>query len=241
MKIHLYTTSYNNENILPYFFRHYDTFVDQYFVYDNMSTDGTRTILNSNPKVTVIDNTSEKIDDIRLAQIKNEAWKEKSQDVDWAICCDSDEILYHKNIINLLTEYTKKNITLPKTSGYCMVVENEIPKHDSQIYDIDNLGVEDNNFSKKVIFNPKMVSPNYDFGSHRCSPIGNILESESPELYLLHYKFYTLKYMIDKYKTNASRLSQNNLQHGFGTHYNFTEQQIINEYNDANSRKKRVV
>ena len=53
MIIHLYTISWNEARLLGYFFRHYDRWVDRYFVHDDGSTDGTLEILRSHPKVVV--------------------------------------------------------------------------------------------------------------------------------------------------------------------------------------------
>ena len=39
--IHLYTICWNEERMLPFFFRHYDQWVDRYVVYDDNSTDAT--------------------------------------------------------------------------------------------------------------------------------------------------------------------------------------------------------
>ena len=37
----LFTMSWNEERMLPFFFRHYDRFIDRYIVYDDGSTDRT--------------------------------------------------------------------------------------------------------------------------------------------------------------------------------------------------------
>jgi hypothetical protein len=41
--------------MLPYFFRHYDTLVSRYFVFDDGSTDRSVDLLNAHPKVTFVE------------------------------------------------------------------------------------------------------------------------------------------------------------------------------------------
>ena len=43
--IHLHATCWNEERMLPFFFRYYDRFVDRYFIHDNQSSDGSIEIL----------------------------------------------------------------------------------------------------------------------------------------------------------------------------------------------------
>jgi len=39
LTVHVYATCWNEEKMLPYFFRHYDTLVSRYFVFNDGSTD----------------------------------------------------------------------------------------------------------------------------------------------------------------------------------------------------------
>ncbi|WP_119302988.1 glycosyltransferase family 2 protein [Dongia deserti] len=51
--IHLYCLCWNEERMLPFFFRHYDDLVARYFVFDNGSTDRSIGMLKQHPKVTL--------------------------------------------------------------------------------------------------------------------------------------------------------------------------------------------
>ena len=53
MRIDLYALCWNDADMLGFFFRHYDRFVQRYVVYDNASTDHSLEILHANPKVEV--------------------------------------------------------------------------------------------------------------------------------------------------------------------------------------------
>ena len=37
MRVHLYSICWNDARILPYFFRHYDSLVDRYVIYDDVT------------------------------------------------------------------------------------------------------------------------------------------------------------------------------------------------------------
>ncbi len=50
-RVHLYTLCWDEADMLGFFFRHYDSWVDRYVVYDDGSIDGSLTILAGHPKV----------------------------------------------------------------------------------------------------------------------------------------------------------------------------------------------
>jgi len=49
-KVHLYTTCWNDTEMLPFFFRHYDAFVDKYFIFDDGSDASTVAFIEKHPK-----------------------------------------------------------------------------------------------------------------------------------------------------------------------------------------------
>ena len=49
--VHVYAQCWNEAEMLPFFFRHYDGLVDQYFIYDDGSDDGSSELLSIHPKV----------------------------------------------------------------------------------------------------------------------------------------------------------------------------------------------
>ena len=52
-RIHLYSQSWNEGRLLPFFFRHYDPFVERYVFYDDNSSDATLDLLGRHPRVEV--------------------------------------------------------------------------------------------------------------------------------------------------------------------------------------------
>ena len=53
VKVHLYTIVWNEEEMLPFFFRHYDSLVNRYVIYDDGSTDNTLKMLAAHDRVEV--------------------------------------------------------------------------------------------------------------------------------------------------------------------------------------------
>lgn len=110
MKIDLYAVCYNEEAMLPFFLKHYEKIVSNLYIYDNMSTDSSRDILKSHPKVKYNTfDTDGKCCEVTLTKIRNEEYKKFSYNCDYVIIVDIDEILYHPKILDLLLMYKKRN------------------------------------------------------------------------------------------------------------------------------------
>jgi len=237
MKIDLYSICYNEELILPYFIKHYSTFVSNITIYDNYSTDNSNNILKeSNCNVIKYDSNNQIRDDIYL-NIKNNCWKDSK--ADFVIVCDTDEFLY----CDLKTlQYCKDNkFTLISPFGYNMI-SHSLPKTSNQIYEEIQYGVFDKNFSKCIIFDPKEIEDiNYEPGCHTIKPRGNIKTYNMNDVKLLHYKFLSLDYVINKNKIYNSRLSDINKQHNWGLHYQYTIEKITEEYNEIYKNKIKII
>ena len=221
MKIHAHILSWNEEKILPFVLDYYSNICQKIFVYDNMSTDSSDDIYKKYPKVTVIKwDSGEKFNDLTHVEIKNNSYKDRSrsQGVDWVIVCDCDEILYHPNLIEKLTQYKNDGITIPLVSGHDMV-SNSFPDYDGDLI-TDKIKIGSKRYEpmcKKIIFDPE-IDVQYGFGAHNITSNKSIFSKEE-ELKLLHYKFLGKDYVKDLYIKRAKRLSDFNLKNGFGRHY----------------------
>src|SRR6516225_4910569 len=93
---HLYTVCWDEADMLGFFFRHYDPWVDQYVVYDDGSTDGSREILQAHPKVELRNFTRVKLNSFALSHkaMQDEAWKESRGRADWVVVTAIDEHLH---------------------------------------------------------------------------------------------------------------------------------------------------
>jgi hypothetical protein len=221
MKIHAHILAWNEERILPYTLDYYSKICTKIYVYDNMSTDGSDKIYKKYPKVSVIKwDSGERFNDLTHVSIKNNGYKtySRKKNVDWVIVCDCDEILYHPNLIEKLTQYKNDGVTIPLISGHDMVSET-FPEYDGKLI-TDKIKIGSERYEpmcKKIIFDPN-IDVEYGFGAHNISS-NNSVYSKEEELKLLHYKFLSKDYVEDLYVKRAKRLSDFNLKHGMGRHY----------------------
>jgi glycosyltransferase involved in cell wall biosynthesis len=97
MEVHLYTIVWNEEEMLPFFFRHYDSLVSRYIVFDDGSTDHTLEILAAHGRVEVRPFVRTHTDSYVLSaqSLHDRVWKESRGRVDWVIITAVDEHLYH--------------------------------------------------------------------------------------------------------------------------------------------------
>ena len=229
--IHVYSICWNGEILLPYFLRHYSKIADKIFIYDNMSNDNSVAIIKSfsNTKVIRFDSGDEAREDIQL-KIRLNEWKKSRGLADWVIIVDTDEFLYHKNLVEYLTMCKKKGITMPITLGFDMVSET-LPTSSGMIYDEIKLGVFNKNYCKSCVFNPNLVYEiNYEPGCHWAHPVGRIVFDNSGELKLLHYRYISLDYVLKRYRLYRSRKSEINKKMGWGRQYDF-ESEAIKKFN----------
>ena len=54
MIVHVYALCWNEEKMLPFFFKHYDNIADQYFIFDNDSRDNSLSMLKEILKLLLI-------------------------------------------------------------------------------------------------------------------------------------------------------------------------------------------
>lgn len=86
---------YNEEVIAPYFMAHYEDWVDRmYILLDTATTDGTKDLLEKNPKVTIIPYTFNDgfKENLKVEQFNN--FYSKFKEDGYLICVDSDEFVF---------------------------------------------------------------------------------------------------------------------------------------------------
>jgi glycosyltransferase involved in cell wall biosynthesis len=236
MNIEVYTICYNEEFMLPFFLKHYANIdgVSKIVIYDNYSTDNTIKIAKAFTKCQVeiiyYDSNNQLNDEIYL-NIKNDCWK-KSQ-ADWVIVCDVDELLYITNSESLL----QIEPIIFKTVGYQMISEN-LPSHNDLITNQIQYGVQDDFYSKCVMFKPNINEINFTPGCHKCFPSHEIINSG---FLLLHYKYISLDYVVDNYRLRLQRLSKVNIDKNYATHYLMTTDDIKKEFNTLNTKKIKII
>lgn len=223
--IHYYSICWNEEKILPFVLDYYTSICEKIVIMDNESDDNSTSIIKSyaHTEVRSYSSNGEIRDDIYL-EIKNNIWKESIGKADWVIVCDTDEILYHPNLVGKLDELKEKGISIIKPHGFDMYAESFPEK---SLLEISN-GIKDNRFlGKCIIFNPNLIKEiNYSIGSHRCYPTGKLKYYKKEDIKLLHYKYIGVEYFINRNEKHQSRLSNYNKENNFGIHY-MLEKEVV--------------
>ncbi|AZN40349.1 glycosyltransferase family 2 protein [Paenibacillus albus] len=217
MIIHVYSIIWNEEIMLPYFFKHYDQIADQYFIYDNGSTDASLSILRSHPKVNIekFEVESDSVEVSRL-ELFNQFWKQSRGKADWVIVLDIDEHLFHHDLRAYLQECSSQGITLVAPSAFEMV-SDFFPGDNKPLYESVREGVRIPFYDKLQIFNPNEIQEiNFTPGRHEASPVGHIIKSPSKDVLLLHYKYLGFDYLNSRYSMLRQRLRTGDIAMGAG-------------------------
>lgn len=215
MRVHVYTMLHNEELMLPYFLRHYGPIAEKIVVFDNESTDRTVEIALDGGAGVVPISTGGFHKTAVLQKVMNEAYKASRGKADWVICAEGDEFFWHPDLVNLLYRYRKEGITLPKVDGYDMVSE-KAPSGPGQIYDEIKIGAPNWKYGKRGIFHPD-IEINFTPGGHRVEAAGNVVENETAEIKLLHYRFLGEDYYASRNGEHRARISPENIARRWGT------------------------
>lgn len=240
MRIHLYTLSWNEEKMMPFFLKHYSKFCEKIVVFDNESSDSTPEIVKSFPNTELRTwSSNNQINDQMYLDIKNSAYKESRGQADWVIVCDTDEFLYHPNLMKKLEQYKKTGINYPQVKGFEMMPNCELSPDDN-LCEKYQMGARFTNLDKRAIFDPNL-DIEYYAGCHTAKlPMGSV-ESPTADIRLMHYKMLNQQYFVERHQILAKRLSDFNKSRGWGGHYTWNEQKMIDVYNDFLSKVVQVI
>jgi glycosyltransferase involved in cell wall biosynthesis len=235
MKIDIYTVTWNEEILLPYFIQFYKnrfpTSEVNIIIYDNESTDNTIQIAKEAGCKIFTYSTNNTYNEIEHIRIKNNCWKEST--ADWIFIVDCDEFVNINE--NELENITEKGYTLVNTVGYNMI---------NTILDIPNtiLGTRSIWYDKMSLFMPKYISEiNYNPGCHSCTPSGEKISIYANQIKLLHYKRLSLEYYLNRIQLSRNRLSDINKHYRLGTHFQASDEEHIEDFNKILSEAKPVL
>lgn len=203
MKIDIYSTMRNEIKIIPYFLRHYETFAERIFVWDDNSDDGTREILQSHPKVELLPINLGRIDDDYFVANLWPMYRRISRGyADWAIVVDADEFVYHPDIINKLEELDSLGVKRVLCYGFTMY-HPTFPTTSGQIYDEVKLGVADKWSTKAILFNPE-IQVHWTRGRHRSSHLKSGGITWDTGIHILHFRYLGWDYYMERTRRNLS-------------------------------------
>lgn len=226
--VHLFTICYNEQILLPYFLRHYEGFVHKMYFFDNYSTDQSAEIISNHKNAVLIKlDTKSKLRDDLFLEVKNNCWKDSRGKADFVIVCDVDEFLYHVNMKEFLLRLGTRGYSAALPIGYNMVGDG-LPISCGQIYQEIFKGVRTYWSDKLSLFDPNMIREiNFSPGCHKCNPRGVVrILKDDPGLKLLHYHYLDQRYIIERHKMYAERLSNINRKNAWGFHYLWEESKL---------------
>lgn len=230
--IHVYVLCWNEEKMIPFFINHYLKFVDHIYVYDNGSDDNSIELLSEFENVTIrrYDSNNQIRDDYYLT-IKNHEWKESIGIADIVIVCDMDEFVYSDNILQDMVDFYQSESTIVKPIGYNMISEIfDFNSENKNITELVKTGVYDAYFNKLCIFKPDQINEiNYGHGCHLATPVGNV-NYYKKNIKLLHYKYLTLEFILNRMEQYKIRLSDFNKKYRLGFQYEHDNQEHIDYF-----------
>lgn len=208
--IEVFAICYNEELLLPFFINHYQKMGAKITIYDNQSTDRSKSIIEEAGCNYIPYDSNNQIRDDLYLKIKNNCWKDSK--AAWVIVCDIDELIE----VNFdISQYSIIN-----TKGFDMI---GLPP--------SRTGVHNKLYSKHIMFRPNCFKEiNYKPGCHSLNPITIIPISGSVEIAnLLHYKYISEDYVYKRHIMYQNRLSYVNKQFGWGIEYQNVERKKIDD------------
>jgi hypothetical protein len=217
--------------MLPYFFRHFDELVDEYFVYDNGSTDNSLDLLRGHGRVHVehFDVAGDSfVDEER--RLGNEIWKRSRGKADWVIITDIDEHLYRPDLLGYLARCREEGITAIKSFGYEMVAD-AFPTQEDKLVNLVTRGCRSAGLNRLCIFNPDAITAtHFGPGRHQAWPEGHVVWPASSEVLLLHYKQMGVDYLITRSAQLSQGMKSGDIENGWGGHYHWSNEAITEHW-----------
>jgi hypothetical protein len=230
--IHLYTICWNEEYMLKYFFKYYDTFVDRYVFFDDGSTDQTLNILTNHPRVEIRRFEQKNVDSKVLSgrYLHNTAWKESRGEANWVISTSVDEFLYTPDMLSYLAKSASEGVTAIPALGFQMISET-LPASNRNLLDIVKRGCPWTRMNKLSIFNPnKIAEINQQVGRHRARPVGEVRYPARDELLLLHYRYLSFEYTFHRNIELQNKLGPMDKAKNWAHKYSWTRDQLKNDW-----------
>lgn len=236
-RIHLYATCWNEVRLLGFFFRHYDSIVQRYVIYDEGSTDGSLDLLLGHPKVEVRRFVRRDPDSFILSEFDlfNNCWKESrgfrgSPIADWVIICNIDEHLVHPDLGGYLSRCLEAGITAIPALGYQMLVE-EFPRPGEHLCETWTRALPDPTDCKLIVFSPTAIKEiNFAVGGHAAQPAGCVVAPARDELLLQNYQILGIDYTLERFAELRSGLGPSDHARGWGFHYGWTRDDLARMY-----------
>jgi hypothetical protein len=214
--------------MLPYFFRHYERWVERFVIYDNGSADGTLALLRARPDVEVRAFPWTHPDSFVLSQqaLQNTCWHESRGAADWVIVTAIDEHIHRSRMLPYLRACRRQGVTCIPALGYEMISDG-FPEPGILLADKLTRGAPSDLMNKLRIFDPTAVQDvNLALGGHGAAPEGRIVYPEQDTMLLLHYKYLGLDYLRPRNALLQTGLKETDQANKWGIHYSASDEQL---------------
>ena len=220
--LHVYAFCWNQVELVPYFLRNYDA-AGKIVVFDDMSDDGSRDLLLSDPRVELRNLGGGDSYVRHQTEHSNDAWKASKGESRWVIVTSLDEFI-GPDLADALDRHYGRGDTLVIPKGYHVISEEPCAPPDAKLF------VPDPDFDRKNVFRPDMVDHvSYGAGNHAATFSGHIRTSPS-SLRMLHYRYLGRRETLARYRVNNGRLRGFDRLQGWGCHYGQTDQEFNEEF-----------
>jgi hypothetical protein len=212
MRIHVYSFTWHEALLVPYFLRHYSpAWVEKITVFDNLSDDGTPALLGQDPRVEVRSfDTGGTFNESALTALRDSCWKESRGKADWVAVVDFDEFLWAPAGVPAFLAGLPDDVAVLRGQGRQMVA-TEFPVDDGRtpLTDLVRTGVYPAPlYDKPCLFSPDRVGElRSEQGLHDAHPVdleGKPLEI-APGPLLLHYRLLGPAYHAAKNRAQMTR------------------------------------
>jgi hypothetical protein len=232
--VHLYTLCWNEVDMLGFFFRHYDSWVDRYVVYDDGSTDGSIDVLARHPRVEVrrFHRTHPESFVLSHQVLHNEAWKESRGQADWVVVTALDEHLHvgGSTMSDYLACCARLGVTAVPAFGYQMISES-YPPPDAVLCSALTWGAPWSLMDKLSIFNPDAVAETgFEVGRHQANPQGDIRWPARDDAMLLHYKYLDFERTLERHRAQGRAIGAHDASRGWGVQYGWSAERLREEW-----------
>lgn len=223
MRIETLTFVYNEQFLLPFYFKHYD-FCDKFnIIYDTDSTDKTLELLQNNPKVNIIPFIFPDGMDDQLKTNKINSFYKTLPEGLRVFCVDADEFIFIDK--DILKTFDVNCIVVDLYNVYRHITEKDLDinipvinqrKHGELL-----------NIYKKPIIVKSGLPLSWSVGNHTISGVNPV----DINIQGAHWSNADLSFCIERrVKNRMLRQSKYNLEHGLTIqHHNITDQDVIAE------------
>ncbi len=214
--------------MLPFFFRHYESWVDRFFIFDDGSSDGSDELIARHPRAELqpFEHVVEDSFVLSARAMYDHAWKQSRGEADWVIVTNLDEHLHHPRLGEYITACADRGVTVIPALGYQMI-SAEFPGPEEQLCDTRTRGAPWAQMSKADLFVPDAVDEmRYIPGRHEAAPHGDIVYPERDELLNLHYRYMGREFVHQRHGELNPRLGSRDVALEYGHKYAWNEREL---------------